>query len=115
MWPTLSAFWRGTSYDILKFDIVPLYIFFLFYMYMSYNIIYIIFQQNENEGKDISSSKDICKWYCHEWLSVTVDGLSKSTGLIAPKSYSVNGNAIYFVRSPESHRWTFSHQFSFLN
>lgn len=44
--------------------------FFLFYMYMIYDIIYIIFQQNENEGKDISGSKDICKWYCHEWLSV---------------------------------------------
>lgn len=44
--------------------------FFLFYMYTIYDIIYIIFQQNENEGKDISGSKDICKWYCHEWLSV---------------------------------------------
>lgn len=32
-----------------------------------------------------------------------LDGLSKSTGLCT-KCYSVNGNAIVFIRSPESHR-----------
>lgn len=42
------------------------------------------------------------------------DGLSKSLWT-STKFYSVNGNTIFFIRSPESLRWTFSYLFSFLN
>lgn len=96
------------SFDIFEFDIVPLY-FFLHFICTRFIISFISsFSKMKMKAKIYQAPKtSVSDFVMNDYL---LDGLSKSTGLCT-KCYSVNGNAIVFIRSPESHRWTFSHLF----
>lgn len=108
----VSILKRYVSFDIFEFNIVPLYFFFFFICTWYMTSFISSFSKMKMKAKIYQAPKtSVSDIVMNDYL---LDGLSKNMGL-STKCYSVNGNAIVFIRSPESHRWTFSHLFSFLN